>query len=105
MAVQAWITELECSDGSTINLTESDTVVIVGANNAGKSAFLRDSWALVIDANNRNQATVVKRIAIATEGSVDELRQFAEESSRRRLNQTIRFPITTRSERVYIPKI
>lgn len=42
MISRIWISSITFSDGTTINLSRSDIVVLVGANNAGKSAALKD---------------------------------------------------------------
>lgn len=71
MPVGIWIDSITFSDGSVLNLGRNDVVVIVGPNNAGKSATLR---AINQKLNQMNSpSAVVRAISVMKDGSVDEL--------------------------------
>lgn len=71
MQPRIWIEKLTFSDGTTIQLEKNDVVVIVGPNNAGKSAALK---GIKTKFQNRNDISeVVKSISYQKEGSLDDL--------------------------------
>ena len=81
MNPRASIKALIFSDDTPVELGQDDIVVIVGPNNAGKSAALRGIRDKFI---NRNAASVViKFIAMATEGTVDDLLAWLENTTRK----------------------
>ena len=67
MGVRFWLKEFEFSDKTKINLEKNDIVVLVGPNNAGKSASLKEILGLI--KANHFKGKVVKSIDIAKEGS------------------------------------
>ena len=75
-----WLESVTFSDGSVLNLGRNDVVVIVGPNNAGKSAALRGIHQKVHSIHS--PSPVVKSINIGSEGSADELIQWLENSTR-----------------------
>lgn len=70
------IAELEFSDGSRLPFSPRDTVLIVGPNNAGKSATLR----AIRDKLNRSafESPVLNSLQIQRSGSVDEFVAWVE---------------------------
>lgn len=81
MDPRIWITQLAFSDGSKIALNKSDVVVIVGPNNAGKSAALR---AIRDKLTSGHNSLVVTNLALAREGSSDELLDWLDGFARKR---------------------
>jgi len=75
------ITRLSFSDGTAIELGRNDVVVIVGANNAGKSATLRAIAEKLDDSNESNP--VVRAISFKREGTLKELIVWLEATTRR----------------------
>ena len=43
MATRIWINEITFSDNSTLQFEKDDIIVLVGPNNAGKSASLKEA--------------------------------------------------------------
>src|SRR5579864_250311 len=66
MDPRAWISQLTFSDDSVIDLGSSDVVVIVGSNNAGKSAALR---AVRDKLATNAPSPVIKAIGLGREGT------------------------------------
>jgi hypothetical protein len=68
---RAWINTLAFSDGTSLTLDKSDIVLLVGPNNAGKSAALR----AVRDKLRQpaNASPVVSAVAVSREGEPDDL--------------------------------
>ena len=68
---RAWLDKLTFSDGTTLALDKSDIVLLVGPNNAGKSAALR----AVRDKLNQpsNTSPVVSSLSVAREGAPEDL--------------------------------
>ena len=52
---QVWIDALTFNDGNTVKLAKNDIVVLVGPNNAGKSATLRESEQLLRAKSNKGK--------------------------------------------------
>jgi ATPase subunit of ABC transporter with duplicated ATPase domains len=65
--------QLTFSDGSVITLSPNDIVVIVGPNNAGKSAALRELEKLV---GPSTPQTVITSAALKTTGSTQDVLAF-----------------------------
>jgi ABC-type lipoprotein export system ATPase subunit len=68
---KVWISEIEFSDKSIISVDENDIVVIVGPNNAGKSATLKEAAKMLRQKNDKGK--VVLNININKSGSNEEL--------------------------------
>ncbi len=68
---KVWISEIEFSDNSKVLIQENDIVVIVGPNNAGKSATLKEAAKMLRQKNDKGK--VVLDIAINKSGSKEEL--------------------------------
>jgi ABC-type lipoprotein export system ATPase subunit len=68
---KVWISEIEFSDKSIISVDENDIVVIVGPNNAGKSATLKEAAKMLRQKNDNGK--VVLNININKSGSNEEL--------------------------------
>lgn len=81
MDPRAWLTSVTFSDGASISLGKDDVVIIVGPNNAGKSAALRgirDKFGNPGVAN-----AVVRQISVAREASVEELELWLDRTTKR----------------------
>lgn len=74
MNPRAWVASLTFSDGSVISLQPSDTVVIVGPNNSGKSASLRVIRDRFSNPNAHSPVIVATRID--REGTVADLSRW-----------------------------
>ena len=64
---------LTFSDGSAMHLDPTDVVVLVGPNNAGKSAALRELDEAIA---NNHHAVVLKSFALNKEGTKEEFQNF-----------------------------
>jgi len=73
--------KLTFSDGTTIALDETDIVVLVGPNNAGKSAALRELEAHIGPAR---QETIIKSVSLKRSGSGKQLVEFLEQQGRKK---------------------
>lgn len=69
-----WINSVTFSDGNKVTFAKNDIVVLVGPNNAGKSAFLKEARYLVSDVNLAS--TVLTDLQIETSGTNSDLLQF-----------------------------
>jgi predicted ATPase len=79
MAVGAFIKAATFSDGTRLSFRENDILIIVGPNNAGKSAALASLAELFHNQGSRRAVvTVVER---STKGSIDELLSWLEKTS------------------------
>ena len=78
--VRVSINELEFSDGSKIGFDQNDIVVLVGPNNAGKSATLKETLKML--ENKEYSGKVVKGIDIVKQGSVEDLISSLKPSSK-----------------------
>jgi hypothetical protein len=68
---------LQFSDGSTVDLPQTGVVLLVGPNNAGKSAALRDIIAQIqVPLHNRPPTQVVTELRIAREGSTQDFEKW-----------------------------
>lgn len=81
MALRIWIKEITFSDNTTIEFNKNDIVVLVGPNNAGKSASLKEAAALLKSTNNKTK--VLKNITIGKEGEENDLLKLLEKSTRK----------------------
>lgn len=71
MKPRVWISEMGFSDGSKITINKEDIVVLVGPNNSGKSASLKEANALLM--NVTSPTKVVKGITIDKEGTAEDI--------------------------------
>lgn len=79
MATRIWISKITFSDNSTIELEKNNIIVLVGPNNSGKSASLKEASALLKSKDNIGK--VLKNISIEKEGEETELLSFIESCS------------------------
>jgi hypothetical protein len=71
------VASVEFSDGTSVPLPESGVLLLVGPNNAGKSATLRDLVALItVPLHNRQPTRVVMRVEVAREGTVEDFQAW-----------------------------
>jgi len=66
MVTRIWINEITFSDNSTLQFEKDDIIVLVGPNNAGKSASLKEAASLLKSKNNK--VKVLKDLRIEKEG-------------------------------------
>ena len=71
MTTRIWINEIKFSDETILQFEKDDVVVLVGPNNAGKSAALKEM--LMFLKSKANEGTVLKDISIEREGDEAEL--------------------------------
>ena len=77
---RAWIDQITFSDGTSLRFSKSDIVLIVGPNNAGKSAALR----AIRDKLSQNlRSPVISDIALAREGTPDEVVDWLDSFTRK----------------------
>lgn len=79
---RVWINEMLFSDGTKVSLDKNDIIVLVGPNNAGKSATLKEADDLLRSKNDKVRK-VVKDIYIEKEGTEDELISFLSSFSKK----------------------
>ncbi len=70
---QVYINGLVCSDGNTLHFSNDDIVVVVGANNAGKSEFLRNVRDALAE---KKSGYVVADVSITKVGSVGDVKNW-----------------------------
>lgn len=76
-----WVSGLTFSDGTTLTFEKDDIVVIVGPNNAGKSALLKGIDEKIF--NPQIISTVLTTIHITKEGSLENLFEWLETGTRK----------------------
>ena len=74
MTARIWLSEIQFSDNSNIAIDKNDIVVLVGPNNAGKSASLKEAETLLRGKNIEGK--VLKDITIEKDGDENELISF-----------------------------
>lgn len=79
MNPKIWVDKIEFNDGSEINFDKNDIVVFVGANNAGKSASLKEIDKLL--KGNNAEIKVIKKITTNKEGNEDDFYDFLQNAS------------------------
>lgn len=80
MAPRAWIDNITFSDGSTLRLGMNDVVLIVGPNNAGKSAALR---ALRDKLSQNLSSPVIIDVKLAKAGTSEDVVEWLDSFTRR----------------------
>jgi hypothetical protein len=66
-----WLESINYNDGSKIDLDSEDIVILVGPNNSGKSATLKEAQQLIRSQSDKGK--VLSSIRIASEGSSESL--------------------------------
>lgn len=79
MPTKIWISEIIFSDDSTLEFKKGDIVVLVGPNNAGKSASLKEAAAFI--KAKKQKGKVLKDIKIEKEGDESDLFVLLEKSA------------------------
>src|SRR5258708_6717034 len=77
-----WIKQLTFSDGTTVRLKKSDIVLIVGPNNAGKSAALRAIRDRITTAPNQSPSPVLSSLELDREGTVSDVEEWLKSFAR-----------------------
>lgn len=80
MKSKAWVKEIIINDGTRISLDSNDIVVIVGPNNAGKSALLKEINTLLQN-NLSTNSIIIKSLTYNFDGSREDLMSFLKENS------------------------
>jgi len=69
-----WISEITFNDGTTINFQQDEIIVVVGPNNSGKSAMLKEAHVCLRSTNNpRKIISSIKFESFGTKQAVIEL--------------------------------
>ncbi|WP_036379780.1 ATP-dependent endonuclease [Muricauda sp. MAR_2010_75] len=79
MNPKVWIKKIEFSDNTVIEFDKNDIIVVVGPNNSGKSALLKESSSLLRTKNTNTK--VIKSIEFDKYGSSDEVLKMMEDNS------------------------
>ena len=82
MTAQAWIEKVTFSGGETVRFSAGSIVVVVGPNNPGKSALLRELYQRFRDGSVRGP--VATSIDVAKEGTLEEFTSFVNETHEQR---------------------
>ncbi|MEL1240222.1 ATP-dependent nuclease [Flavobacterium flavipallidum] len=69
--IKIWLSNIEFNDNSKVSLNENDIVVIVGPNNAGKSATLKETSSMI--RNKTKRGKIVSDITINNSGTEEDL--------------------------------
>jgi len=81
MGPRIWISEIEFSDNSKIQFSQKDITVLVGPNNGGKSATLKEAAGLL--RRRASKGVVLNDIAIERTGGETDLISLLESSARK----------------------
>ena len=81
MTPSTWITKIIFSGGTEIALNRDDIVVVVGANNVGKSAALRGIRYKLV--SNKNADSIIKNISFEKVGDTNEILNLLKKIGRR----------------------
>lgn len=76
-----WVANLTFSDDTQLAFAKDDIVVIVGPNNAGKSAILKGIHDKVYDPQRTNK--VIKKVDVHEEGEIEDVFNWLETNARR----------------------
>lgn len=79
MATRIWVSEIKFSNDTSLQFDKDDIIVLVGPNNAGKSASLKEAASLLKSKNNRGK--VLKDISIEKEGDENGLFSLLDNSA------------------------
>lgn len=81
MTSRAWVTKIVFSGENEINLNSDDIIVIVGANNVGKSGALRGIKSKLIKVESDDK--IIKSISLELSGSPEEVERLVREIGRK----------------------
>jgi energy-coupling factor transporter ATP-binding protein EcfA2 len=81
MEPKIWIKKITFSDNNTIEFESNDIIVIVGPNNSGKSASLKDASNLLKTQNTKSK--VIKSIEFSKSGTESDLIAYLEKISKK----------------------
>ncbi|GAB3255898.1 hypothetical protein GCM10027347_17360 [Larkinella harenae] len=89
------VSEIEFKDGTTVELKKNEIIALVGPNNAGKSATLRE----ITDSIKQNNVTniITQSVKINKEATSEELFKFISENYKNDINLLDHFRIGDRS--------
>lgn len=79
MEPKLWIKKMFFNDGSIIEFNSNDIIVIVGPNNSGKSAILKEASGLL--ANSSIDHVVLNKIEYQSEGTLKDLEEYLNDKS------------------------
>jgi energy-coupling factor transporter ATP-binding protein EcfA2 len=79
MSTKIWISELQFSDSTRISFSKNDIIVLVGPNNSGKSASLKESAKLI--RQKKDKGKVLLDLKLSREGEVTDLMDYLESCS------------------------
>ena len=73
------VSEVTFSDGTKVSLPESGVLLLVGPNNAGKSAALRDAVALItVRPRDRSPTRAVTAVEVSRDGTAEDFQAWLE---------------------------
>ncbi|WP_179354322.1 ATP-dependent nuclease [Winogradskyella vidalii] len=81
MEPKIWISKITFSDNTTIEFESNDIIAIVGPNNSGKSASLKEASNFLKTQNTKSK--VIKAIEFSKSGSDSELIEYLEKISKK----------------------
>ena len=79
MAARVWISEIKFSDDTKVNFSKNDIILLVGPNNSGKSATLKEAAKILKQPSYKGK--VLKVVDFEKEGGESELLAFLQERS------------------------
>lgn len=80
---RAWISKLVFSSGDEVKLEAVDKVMLVGANNSGKSRTIREVVSKIQGGENYSDLVVIKELDLEKKGTREELRSYVESMGQR----------------------
>jgi AAA15 family ATPase/GTPase len=81
MEPKIWIKKITFSDNTTIECEGNDIIVVVGPNNSGKSATLKDASNFLKSKNTKSK--VIKAIEFSKKGSDSDLIEYLDKNSKK----------------------
>jgi hypothetical protein len=80
---RVWITKLEFSSGDEIKLEATDKVMLVGANNSGKSRTIREIVSKTQGGEDYSDLLVLKNLTLEKKGTREELHSYVQRAGQR----------------------
>lgn len=102
MDPKIWISKITFSDHSTIEFERNDIIVVVGPNNSGKSACLKDASSFLRTKNTNSK--VIQSIEFSKSGSESDLITYLDKISKKEYTSNPAPYYTGMGYRIYADK-
>ncbi len=84
MGVRLWIESIRFNSGDVVRLSPGAILVVVGPNNAGKTALLRELYSRTQESNSEDPGQICADVTFAQEGTPDEFLEWVEANFEKR---------------------